>query len=394
MKNNLLISICLALFMTGILGVEIPSYAAGISIGKDADSAYLDINGLWNFNTSDYTVTGTCPPGNPASGTISLTKEANSTRVTLVFLSGMTCNPNEACVYQGAFQTEKNIVVSNHLTDSSGGTITNTISITWTSPTSALGTGTSVYNFSNGVSCTWNYKITLSQHAGSDKTGWWYDKDALGSGISIEIQNGKLFMGWYTYDTSGNPIWMSSSGVVTNNSFSGTLYKWHGWYLEDSYSLPTPEPVGTVNLDLSDANSTAFSWTYNGISGNATMVKFMDSLAPGERDSRNIHGWWYCPGLEGMGFFMEAQAEVMFLAWYNYDIFGNPLWWTASDTFKPTDETFVATLKEWHGGQCPGCTYELPTAFDKEKVVVEFLSDSTARLIWNGRIFNIERFVF
>ncbi len=394
MNNNSLIPICLILLTAWCFQFETPSYAAGISIGKDADSAYLDINGLWDFKTSDYTVTGTCPPGNPASGTMSLTNEANSTRVTLVFLSGMTCSPNEACVYRGAFQTEKNVVVSNHLTDSSGGTITNTISLTWASPTSAYGTGVSVYNFSNGLSCTWNYKLNLTKHEGSDKNGWWYDKDALGSGISIEIQNSKLFMGWYTYDKNGNPIWMSAYGMVTNDKFSGTLYKWHGWYIEDAYSLPTPEPVGTANLDLTDDNSTIFTWTYNGISGNATMVKFMESLAPGEKDPRNIQGWWYCPAMDGMGLFMEAQADVMFLAWYNYDIFGNPLWWTASDTFKPTDETFVATLKEWHGGQCPGCSYEMPTAFDKEKIVLEFVSDSTARLVWQGRVFNIERFVF
>jgi hypothetical protein len=160
-----------------------------------------------------------------------MTNEANSTKVTMVFLSGMTCSPGEACVYQGGFQTAKNVVVSNNLSDSNGGTVTNTVSFTWTSPTSAYGTGVSVYNFSNGVSCTWHYKINISQHAGSEKNGWWYNKDALGSGISIEIQNGDLFMGWYTYDQNGNPIWLSSSGTVTGNAFSGTLYKWHGWYL-------------------------------------------------------------------------------------------------------------------------------------------------------------------
>ncbi len=394
MTKKFFISISCILVTLFLHFIPTKCHAAGISIGNDAESAYLDINGLWDFKTSDYSVTGTCPPGNPASGTISITEDANSSSITMVFLSGMTCSPDAACVYKGGYQTDKNIVVSNSLADTTGGTVSNTISLTWTSDSSAYGTGVSVYNFSNGVSCTWNYKITLQRHDGSDKNGWWYDKDALGSGISIEIQNGNLFMGWYTYDNAGNPIWMSSYGSVNNDIFSGTLYKWHGWYLEDSYTVPTPEPVGTVSLDLSDANSTIFSWTYNGISGNSTMIKFMDSLAPGDKDPRNIHGWWYCPSMDGMGLFLEAQADTMFLTWYNYGIFGDPLWWTASDSFKPTDTTFVATLKEWHNGQCPGCPYQMPTAFDKATVIVEFLSDSTANLIWKGRIFNIKRFVF
>ncbi|NPA94991.1 MAG: hypothetical protein GXO58_06150 [Thermodesulfobacteria bacterium] len=394
MTKTSLISRCFILLSIFFSLFPAVAKAAGISIGSDAESAYLDVNGLWDFNTYDYSVIGTCPPGNPASGTISITHDANSSSLTLVFLTGMTCSPESACIYRGSFQTEKNIVVSNSLADTSGGTISNTISLTWTSDTSAYGTGVSVYNFSNGVSCTWNYKLSLKRNSGSDRTGWWYDKDALGSGISIEIQNGNLFMGWYTYDTNGNPIWMTSYGSVTNDTFSGTLYKWHGWYLEDSYQIPIAEPVGTVNLDLLDANTTIFNWTYNGLSGNSTMVRFMDAFAPGERDPRNIHGWWYCPTMDGMGLFMEAQADVMFLTWYNYDIFGEPLWWTASDTFRPTDTTFVATLKEWHDGQCPGCPYQMPVAFDKATVIVEFLSDSTANLVWKGNVFKIKRFVF
>ncbi len=394
MKKNDVISICFILLLMCLWPIKSGSHAAGISIGHDADSAYLDINGLWDFSTSNYTVTGTCPPGNPAYGTLSFTEGANSSSVTMVFLSGMTCNPNEACIYQGGFQSEKNVVVTNNMADYSGGTVTNSISVTWTSPATAYGTGVSVYNFSDGVSCTWHYKINLKKHEDSDKNGWWYDRDALGSGISIEIQNGHLFMGWYTYDDRGNPIWMSSYGTVTNNTFSGTLYKWHGWYLEDSYSPPTPEPVGTVSLDLTDNNSTLFTWTYNGVSGNSTMVRFMDTLAPGDKDPRNLHGWWYSPNFEGMGLFMEAQADTMFLAWYNYDIFGGPLWWTASESFRPSDTTFVSILKEWHDGQCPGCAYQMPTAFDKETIVIEFQSDTTARLIWKGRIFYIKRFVF
>jgi hypothetical protein len=57
-----LISICFAFFAAAVIAFPGNVRAEGISIGKDADSAYLDINGLWNYTTSDYTITGTCPP--------------------------------------------------------------------------------------------------------------------------------------------------------------------------------------------------------------------------------------------------------------------------------------------------------------------------------------------
>lgn len=137
-----------------------PVMAAGISLGNRPDSSYLSMTGLWDYHTSNYSVTGTCPAGNPATGTLSIYNDTNATKTTtLQFLEGITCNPQESCLYTGAVQDAISIVVSNNLTDGSGGYATNTLAITWSSNSTASGTGVSVYNFSNGVSCTWNYKI-------------------------------------------------------------------------------------------------------------------------------------------------------------------------------------------------------------------------------------------
>ena len=370
--------------------------AAGISIGNQAESSYLTMTGLWDYRTSDYTVTGTCPTGNPASGTLSIVHDTNGTRtVTLQFLEGITCNPSESCRYQGTAQDPISIVVSNNLQDQSGGYATNTLAIRWSSNSTASGTGASVYNFSNGVSCTWNYKITLTRREGSGKNGWWYDPDAIGTGISVEIQKDTLFLGWYAYDDQGNPVWLTSYGSLDQQGdFNGTLYEWKGWYLTGPYCPPSPSEAGYIVMDFTADNSTNVSWNYKGIEDNCTMVKFMDTLSPGRKDPRNINGWWYDPDYNGMGLFMEAEGEKMFIAWYQYDPFGKPRWWSASESFRPEDDSFYSKLTEWRDGQCFGCTYQPPVSLEVGDMLIQFTSDTTAVMFWNGRVFHIKRFIF
>lgn len=386
-------------FCISFLIIALNSWSAmaeGISLGNRADSSYLSMTGLWDYHTSDYTVTGTCPAGNPAAGTLSIYNDTNATKTTtLQFLEGITCNPQESCLYRGTVQDAISMVVSNNLTDGSGGYATNTLAITWSSNSTASGTGVSVYNFSNGVSCTWNYKISLTRREGSGKNGWWYDESAIGSGLSVEIQNNKLFLGWYAYDEEGNPVWLTSYGSLTAaGDFNGTLYSWKGWNLLGPYSVPTASEEGTIILDFTSDNASTMSWHYRGIDGNCSLVKFMDKLSPGTRDPRNLNGWWYDPDYDGMGIFMEAEGNTMFLAWYNYDPFGSPRWWTASETFTIRDDSFYSKLTEWRDGQCIGCAYKAPTAFETGDLLIQFTSDTTAIMFWNGRIFNIKRFIF
>ncbi len=370
--------------------------AEGIAIGTQAESSYLTMTGLWDFHTSDYTVTGTCPAGNPASGTLSIFSDTNATKTAVLqFLNGITCNPSESCMYRGTSQDPISIVVSNSIIDQNGGYATNTLAITWSSNSTAYGTGASVYNFSNGVSCTWNYKISLTRRRGSAKNGWWYDSKAIGTGLSIEIQNDKLFLAWYSYDEKGNPVWLTSYGNLTDTGdFNGTLYEWKGWNLLGQYFAPTASEAGTILLDFTSDNTTTMSWSYKGIDGNCSLVKFMDTLSPGVRDPRNLNGWWFDPDYDGMGLYMESEGEKMFMAWYNYDPFGKPRWWTASETFRTTDDSFYSKLTEWRDGQCFGCSYKLPVAVEVGDLLVQFTSDTTATMFWNGKIFHIRRFIF
>jgi hypothetical protein len=59
--------------------------------------------------------------------------------------------------------------------------------------------------------------------------GWYYSTALNEQGFNIEIQDNTLFVAGFTYDASGNPIWVVSGGVMqSDHTYTGTLYKTSG----------------------------------------------------------------------------------------------------------------------------------------------------------------------
>ena len=195
-------------------------------------------------------------------------------------------------------------------------------------------------------------------------TGWWYNQERDGSGISIEVRNSVMFLAWYTYDESGLPIWHSSAGLTetSSNIWSGALFSWTG---EPLGVNAAPLVAGTVTVTFSSALSGTLAWDLDlEGSGSISIVKFLPAilgitdLTSAVIDSRDIHGWWYDPSHNGMGFFIEALDNVIFVAWYNYrdDESLAPLWWSMfSDTFTSGATSIEVQMEEREGGWCIGC---------------------------------------
>jgi len=227
-------------------------------------------------------------------------------------------------------------------------------------------------------------------------SGWWYTPDENGTGISIEVQGDVLFLAWYTYDqTTGLPIWHTSGGQMTgSDQYSGNLLKWTGWPLGSEYSAPQSTPVGTVQLSFSSTDQADLQWTLGENQGQKIINRFMDDISPGSRDSRDILGWWYDPSFDGMGIFMEAQGNSIFLAWYHYRSDGSSRWWSCGGNFALGATTYSGTLQEWSDGQCIGCSYQEPACSDKETITITFSSDGSATFTWAGSVFDLQRFRF
>ncbi len=232
-----------------------------------------------------------------------------------------------------------------------------------------------------------------------DQTGWWYDPQMNGTGISIEVQGQSMFLAWYFYDEqTGEPVWVSSGGTMSDPfHYSGSLLSWDGYPPNSTYGPPKAEAVGTVEVRFFSGNEAQLTWTRGPYSGSIVLSRFMDKIAAGVRENLSMHGWWYDPAYEGMGVFVEIKGGVLFTAWYNYRTDGTPRWWSSGGPFDLGTLTYQGSLEEWDGGQCPGAVkqnQEEPVSQSIGTVSLDFLTEDEAYLTWGGEELHLKRFHF
>jgi hypothetical protein len=103
--------------------------------------------------------------------------------------------------------------------------------------------------------------------------GLWWNSPAeseSGWGINFAHQGDVIFATWFTYDTDGEPLWLSAT--ATKNAagvYTGTLYRTSGAAFSavpwDGKSVALTA-VGTLTLTFAHGNSAAFAYTVNGVS--------------------------------------------------------------------------------------------------------------------------------
>jgi hypothetical protein len=235
---------------------------------------------------------------------------------------------------------------------------------------------------------------TTANSSRTDLTGWWYNPVEAGAGFSIEVQKGKLFLAWCTYDEqSGRALWYGSGGPMTDEkTFSGELLSWKGWPLGGPYIQPEGFPVGSVEIAFLSLDQAHLTWTLGGSQGEGYLVRFMEDVSPGDRDPRALHGWWFSPAFPGMGVFVESQGGTLFLAWYHYGEDGTSRWWSAGRSFSPGSSVFSSIFEEWRNGSCPGCPYRpLAPPYNRGAVAVRFEGESQAAMEWEGGRIHLEK---
>ena len=67
-------------------------------------------------------------------------------------------------------------------------------------------------------------------------SGSWFDKDRDGEGFMIDIAaEGVVAVSFYTYDTTGNQLWLIGSGHVDGNTFEIAFYSTDGAVYGDAF---------------------------------------------------------------------------------------------------------------------------------------------------------------
>ncbi len=106
------------------------------------------------------------------------------------------------------------------------------------------------------------------------------------------------------------------------------------------------------------------------------------------------NGWWHVDGWRGLGFSIEAQHDMVFLAAYMYDEAGNPIFYQAAGKLD-SENTVTAKLNKWENGICLTCEYTPAELTEKVgTIVIKFDSPTTAEVTWPGGTINIQRFNF
>jgi len=148
-----------AAFATPVLAQEEDIPLVPIPIPFDM----LDLNGTWNYTTSQPTVSGACPAGSAVAGTAAIGQQG--TGVTFQYTSGARCQPAGVCSYTGTIDEEDNqfVVANSVVVDDEGGTVSSAIRLTVFNNGLAKGEGTNHYVHPEGFECRWNMDVTLTR---------------------------------------------------------------------------------------------------------------------------------------------------------------------------------------------------------------------------------------
>jgi hypothetical protein len=192
---------------------------------------------------------------------------------------------------------------------------------------------------------------------------WWRSQAESGWGVNLTHQGDTLFATWFTYDASGNGLWLvMSDGAKTGaNTYSGTLYRTTGPAFNSATFNPSSvvrTPVGSATFSFTDGNNGTFTATVDGVvvSKPITRLSYASSMptcelggsagaAPNYQDL-----WWRNGGAEsGWGLNITHQGDTLFITWFTYGADGKGMWLSASNVVKTANGTYSGVLTRTTG---------------------------------------------
>jgi hypothetical protein len=190
-------------------------------------------------------------------------------------------------------------------------------------------------------------------------TALWWKADESGWGLNVNQQGDIAFATLFTYDASGNPMWLFMSHGDRQGSadtFSGALYRAHG----PAFDAQPFTPIGPSNLDQVGTMTIAFASPDSG-----TLTYSVDGRAVVKPISRNVYGTraascvgtmadrsglanyqdlWWSPNESGWGLNITHQDETLFATLFTYDASGHDLWLFMSGGTRQADGSYLGDL--------------------------------------------------
>jgi len=193
-------------------------------------------------------------------------------------------------------------------------------------------------------------------------TSLWWDPEESGWGINFSQQGDIVFGTLFTYDASGQPMWlvMSAGRKQANRVFSGELYRATGPAFDAQPFTPIGPgnltQVGTMTVGFADQFA-ALTYTVNGVTVNKTLRKqaFAAERAPSCHDTLftsapgSFQDLWWNPNESGWGINFAQQNGVLFGTLFTYDASGRGTWFVMSAGRKQADGSFAGELYRTSG---------------------------------------------
>ncbi len=175
--------------------------------------------------------------------------------------------------------------------------------------------------------------------------GLWWNAPADSEpywGISFSHQGDQIFAIWYTYNTAGEPWWLSLLASRTSPAsyvYSGTIYQNTGPPFNAYAGNPMPHAAGTGTLSFVDGGNGSFSYSVLGVTQTKAIVRLdlgtgvqptctYSAATPNFAAATNYQDlWWAAGGAEpGWGINFAHQGDSIFATWYTYDAGGMAMW--------------------------------------------------------------------
>ncbi len=175
--------------------------------------------------------------------------------------------------------------------------------------------------------------------------GLWWNPAASGHGFDIAPSGGNLAVVWYTYDSSGRPVWYLAAAPLDGSTWSAPLerYSWNG-------AAASASSVGSISIAFSSASEGTISWNIDGVAGGEAIERYV--FAHGATPDASRTGLWYDPAKAGYGLTVVTQGNQEAAVLYFYDAAGEPRWVLGSGPFSTGPVELAVNA---FSGPCPSC---------------------------------------
>ena len=213
-----------------------------------------------------------------------------------------------------------------------------------------------------GAWTTVSNTCTSSTNTTNYQDMWWAGSNENGWGMTITQHGDLLFLAFYIYGASGNPMWVvlpSGTWNAGHTTYSGALYIPTGssFASYDVSRFSSGASVGSASITFDSSSTGTLNYFVNGVAGQ----KRMSRLSFGIVDTSAIGSygdlWWGGSSQNGWGLVLSQQYHKIFAAWYTYDAAGQTTWYVMPDG-SWSGNTYSGALYSTHGSQVIGAPYD------------------------------------